>query len=76
MQAYRLVMCGCFHLMVSSCDVASKMVLINRFQYFDEVIKEGPQRIIMLFNFLKVITLYCCTVHFEDSLIITHQRMH
>ena len=20
--------------------------------------------------------LYCCTVHFEDSLIITHQRMH
>ena len=20
--------------------------------------------------------LYCCTVHFEDSLSITHQRMH
>jgi len=44
--------------MVSSCDVASKMVLINRFQCFDEMIKEGPQRIIMLFNFLKVIICF------------------
>jgi hypothetical protein len=26
--------------------------------------------------FEKSLDLYCCTVHFEDSLRITHQRMH
>jgi hypothetical protein len=36
----------------------------------------------LLWNFLfRIFTnitryLYCCTVHFEDSLIIEHQQMH
>jgi hypothetical protein len=34
------------------------------------------ERVVIEIPEIKVFFLYCCTVHFEDSLIIKSQQMH
>ena len=53
---------------------------INKYEFILEVYsRENCKRVVEIKfhqNFPQQVYLYCFTVHFEDSLNITHQQMH
>jgi hypothetical protein len=60
-------------------DVSGKKYWVHSLHLRNHFIaKEKKAAVIMIFNgtHLAVNHLYCCTVHSEDPLSISHQQMH
>jgi hypothetical protein len=45
--------------------------VVYHYVFVDESVKSGKTNVAVF-----IVFFYCCTMHFEDSLIITYQQMH